>query len=146
MIIGFTGTRRGCTSAQLVKLHTAVAFGIGRASLSKNWIFLHGGAPGADAEFDYILAQPHLATEVYPSTLHPWSTYVPRPNLTVHPPARRSRAIISIVERADYLIVCLAEPDEQPHGGTWMTVRAARKAGKPITIILPDGSLKEEEP
>jgi hypothetical protein len=35
-------------------------------------------------------------------------------------------------------------PTEQTHGGTWRTIGLARKAKKPLVIVLPDGSIREE--
>jgi hypothetical protein len=33
---------------------------------------------------------------------------------------------------------------EVVRSGTWSTIRYARKRSKPITVILPDGSLQRE--
>jgi bifunctional non-homologous end joining protein LigD len=35
-----------------------------------------------------------------------------------------------------------AEPEEQLRSGTWSTVRFAKKQGKPVFVILPDGTVK----
>jgi bifunctional non-homologous end joining protein LigD len=35
-----------------------------------------------------------------------------------------------------------AEPEEQLRSGTWSTVRFAKKQGKPVFLILPDGTVK----
>ena len=53
-------------------------------------------------------------------------------------PLARNRIIAA---RCDALLACPAEPDEQLRSGTWSTIRYARKAGKPITIIRPDGGV-----
>jgi hypothetical protein len=39
------------------------------------------------------------------------------------------------------LIAAPAEPEEQLLSGTWSTVRFARKLGKPVFLILPDGTV-----
>jgi len=37
------------------------------------------------------------------------------------------------------MIATPGEVDEQLRSGTWSTVRFARKQGKPVHVILPDG-------
>jgi hypothetical protein len=44
------------------------------------------------------------------------------------------------------LLACPYELEEQLRSGTWATIRYARRYQRPITIIFPDGSVKEEEP
>jgi len=34
--------------------------------------------------------------------------------------------------------------EEWRGSGTWATIRYARKVGKPVTIIYPDGEIQEE--
>lgn len=136
MILGFTGTRRGMTPAQRAALPAVLATLPGRV--------LHGGADGADKEFHrFIVAagMPNDGIEIYP-TGHRcgWIGY----DWFLHDlmsPLVRNRIM---AERCDHLLACPAEPDEQLRSGTWATVRYARKADKPITLILPDGMIREE--
>lgn len=51
-----------------------------------------------------------------------------------------------IVDETVALIAMPSEPEEQPRGGTWSTVRYARKAGKPVVLILPSGEIKQSSP
>lgn len=53
----------------------------------------------------------------------------------------RNRAIVSA---CDLLIACPGAKSEERRGGTWFTVRAARRTGKPVVIIWPDGTATEE--
>ncbi len=46
-----------------------------------------------------------------------------------------------IVRETDILIAAPAEIEEQIRSGTWSTVRYARKLGKPVFVILPDGTV-----
>lgn len=46
----------------------------------------------------------------------------------------------NIVDSCDVLVACPAEMEEQQRGGTWSTVRYARKVGRDLVLILPDGS------
>jgi hypothetical protein len=47
-----------------------------------------------------------------------------------------------IVRETASLIAAPAEPEEQLRSGTWSTVRFARKQGKPVFLILPDGTVR----
>ena len=42
------------------------------------------------------------------------------------------------------MIAAPADMAGQPHGGTWQTVRSARRASKPLAICYPDGSVAKE--
>ena len=54
------------------------------------------------------------------------------------PPLTRNR---HIVDTSDGIIAAPAEAEEQRRGGTWSTVRFARKRGKLLAIVLPDGTV-----
>lgn len=140
MIIGFTGTRKGCAPAQLTALRTIVA------ASGKAVTWLHGGAAGADAELDFMLASLGISTVVYPSERAPWTMFVDRTNLVVRPPASSLDRNREIVRRSHRLVACPDGPTERGRGGTWYTVRRARHARRPITIVFPDGTVKEEAP
>jgi hypothetical protein len=47
-----------------------------------------------------------------------------------------------IVRETDILIAAPAETEEQIRFGTWSTVQYARKLGKPVFVILPDGTVQ----
>lgn len=149
MILGFTGTRRGLTPAQRAALPSVVA------ALPER--VLHGGAVGADEAFHdwiapiYLRLDPRrLPVEVHPAYGLPdryrfWCRRLgPYHEAVVHladEPLARNRLIVA---RCDRLLACPAEPDEVLRSGTWATVRYARKARKSLTIVLPDGTIREE--
>lgn len=148
MILGFTGTRKGLTPAQRAALPSVLACLPERV--------LHGGAEGADEEFHKYLYSivnnqySALSLEIYPtaSRAHLWSDdwSIDKcwAEVIVHPqmnPLDRNRLIVA---RCDALLACPAEPKEVIRSGTWMTIRAARKLGKPITLLFPDGSIQQE--
>ncbi len=118
MILGFTGTRRGMTQAQRAALADCVSALPARA--------VHGGAVGADEEFDAFLVRIGM----------------PAWDIEVAGPLVRNR---TIARSCDYLVAAPATTEEVVRSGTWMTVRRARKFGKPIIILLPDGGVREEK-
>lgn len=139
MILGFTGTRRGMTPAQRDALARCVAALPARA--------VHGGAVGADEEFNGFLIQAGMRPEnidVYPASVGRWLLWsdVGCTTYSVAPPLVRNRII---VRRCDYLVAAPATADEVVRSGTWATVRRARKVGRPIVILLPDGGVREEK-
>jgi hypothetical protein len=135
-IIGFTGTRHGCTFAQLL--------GLGEVIEELKPKETHSGdCVGADLEFikkieEYELDNNHsVYTVSHPpinSSLRAEYRYnhqcQPRPYLD------RNK---DIVDSCDLLIAC-PHTKEEGAGGTWHTVRYARKQKKPIIIIYPDGA------
>lgn len=138
MILGFTGTRAGLTPA-LPGLIAALPDRV-----------LHGGAEGADTEFDVLLVaagMPLERIEVYPTSEYRarlWLPKEPGPSRVVHlpqVPLDRNRVI---AQRCDWLLACPMTAVEIIRSGTWATVRYARKAGKPITLALLNGKITEE--
>lgn len=145
MILGFTGTRKGLTPAQHATLPGVLA------TLPER--VLHGGAEGSDEQFHNYLVSLYKVghgcmIEILLGKAHRYAFWV-SPNrpcvaFSVHrmsPPLERNRIIAA---RCDHLLACPAEAMEQLRSGTWATVRYARAAGKPITIIASDGTVREE--
>jgi hypothetical protein len=137
--LGFTGTRDQLTSAQFGQLNEIIL------KLDPE-IVRHGSCRGADATFHTIAS--NLAR-----------------NIIVHPPIEQGKLfakcegphVIAVMEPTTYfarnrdivdtseaLIACPREMTEQDRGGTWYTVKYARKKGKMIFIIWPDGTVTKE--
>lgn len=134
--VGFTGTQKGMTNAQSAKLaeymrETDKVYG--------NWAFHEGDCIGSDDEAThlawktgaYVLC--HLPLNNSKRAFNPnvHDTYDPKPYL------ERNH---DIVDGSDELVATPAEMTEQLRSGTWATVRYAKKLGKPVRIIYPDGS------
>lgn len=136
--IGFTGTRNGMTKAQ----HDRVMTELDRLTGGSDQVVgHHGDCVGADAQFHAMLR------------LH-WGRAV----IVGHIPTNQSdRAFCTfdetrdplpymkrnqrIVDAADVIIATPPTMEPQDRGGTWRTVGLARKAKKPIVVVLPDGSV-----
>jgi hypothetical protein len=140
MNVGFTGTRQDCTQEQWRALLYALA-GLSPVEVH------HGCAVGADSTFGLcchhrtprpkIIGHPSTAkSQTCPVALRQCDEL--RPAL---PPLVRNRNIVAAVE---VLLACPAGMEEILRSGTWATIRHARKAGKRIVLIFPDGTTREE--
>ena len=144
MNVGFTGTRKGMTDEQKVALSQELRLYEG------SWEFHHGDCIGADAE----------AHDIVWDQMHDLGRYL---TICVHPPEdNKLRAFKSvdggldvrtfnpkpyilrnhdIVDMTDVLIAAPASQERSStRTGTWATVRYARKQGKEVLIIWPDGT------
>lgn len=108
----------------------------------ESWEFHHGDCVGADAEA-HDLAIALAATIV----IHPPTNSLSRAHCkgddsrAPKPYLDRNR---DIVDETDVLVAAPADMTEQPKGGTWYTIRYARKQGRVINIVWPDGKLTVE--
>jgi hypothetical protein len=132
--VGFTGTQWGWTVEQA---NTATARLCALRRVGAVWLH-NGDCVGSDR-----------------NAAHRWQ--MDGGKLHLHPPDRDTkRAFLvadvteppkpyldrnsDIVARCGILVATPAEMFEQLRSGTWATVRRARKLGKPIFIIWPDGT------
>lgn len=138
MIVGFTGTQEGLSRAQTKRLRQALTY-------LKPREFRHGGCVGADTEASHMandLGRCFVIRHTPTDTRKQGASYYD----VEEPPEAflvRNRAIVA---QSDVLIACPATSTEQQRSGTWATVRYARKAGKVIYIIRPDGKVEREPP
>jgi hypothetical protein len=132
MIVGFTGTRKGMTDAQKGTLRLLLlSFGGGE--------FHHGDCVGADSEaHDISMAECGYCPVIHPPTnpsLRAWRKVPAHLMKPERPYLTRNR---NIVDAAQVIIAAPADPFEGK-GGTWSTIRYARRTGKPLHVIQPDG-------
>jgi hypothetical protein len=132
VVLGYTGSRRGMTAAQLDVVVKCLANDV-KAVHS-------GDCIGGDEQFHRLAVARGIWTEGHPPTnpsRRAFCTYdVERAQL---PYLDRNRAI---VDAATHVI---ATPDsyvERDRSGTWATIRYAKSSRKPIKIIFPDGSVE----
>lgn len=128
MKIGFTGTQRGMTPAQQYEVAHL---------LTSEDEFHHGDCVGADEQahgLALILNIPivrHLPWDEKKRAFCEGGEEVkPKPYLL------RNH---DIVDATDMLIATPAGP-ETVRSGTWSTIRYASKVGKPVLVVMPDGS------
>lgn len=138
MRIGFTGTRFGMTIPQSQMLRRWLLI------QPKGEIETHDGdCVGADAEFRTIIGALFCdaVTHSHPCDITKLRAYQPA-NYTHDPlpPLDRNKII---VDSCDVLVAAPDEP-ERVRSGTWSTVRYARQVRRQLAIIMPDGSIVEE--
>lgn len=133
MRVGFTGTQHGMTALQRAALRGVLD------SFARPRELHHGDCIGADSEAHTI------GLEIgYTLILHPpvnphkraWRT-----GDIEHPSKEYLARNEDIVRASEVLVACPKEFTEQLRSGTWATIRAARKAGKRVIIVRPDGEL-----
>jgi hypothetical protein len=136
--IGFTGTREGMTVGQIAALTYLLNEKIPRPVEAH-----HGDCVGADAEFH------DLVRELLPGS-----------KIVIHPPIkdthRAFKAGDEVWAQFDYLLrnaaivseseAVIAAPKSMADqtGGTWWTIRDARKQKVRLLILEPDGAITYE--
>jgi hypothetical protein len=140
MKVGFTGTRDGMADAQFVRFRQCF-------SESHAGEFHHGCCVGADEDAALQIADSYaLLVKIvgHPSDIASLTSAeaVRRSHQTLpaRPALERNR---DIVDACDLLIACPKGPEER-RSGTWATIRYARKVGRPVVIVWPDGTSTEE--
>lgn len=142
LIYGFTGTRAGMTWAQKQEV---------RRLLTSASSAHHGDCVGADADFHEMCLELGVPVFIHPPSDNRQRAFCKGAFMVLKPLPYLARNRI-IVDRCEQLIAIPKEQEEpnpgRAGGGTWMTVRYARKVGRPGHLIWPSGnhqSLMTEE-
>ena len=131
-IVAFTGTRKGMTLEQKATVKRLLQ------ELNPKWV-LHGGCHGADGDLHEIASELGLYIRVHPGDLEQYNRYSPLVEVVcpIEPYLTRNR---TMVDEATDVIGCPASGKEETRGGTWSTVRYARKSpDTTVRVVLPDG-------
>lgn len=133
--IAFTGTQRGTTEAQRNEVYRLL-------ECSDASHFHHGDCVGADTEIDEIARAAGYRIHIHPPENKAKRAFCEvRPRLdTVYPLKPYLARNRDIVDSGDTLIATPGEMVEQLRSGTWSTIRYARRQGKLVLVVLPDGS------
>lgn len=136
--VGFTGTQEGMTTVQMERV---------RQLLEAMWPveFHHGDCIGADAQAHLIARDLKIGVVIHPPENPAKRAYcsgaqeirAPLPYLT------RNREIVTWT---DCLIATPKTTDETIRSGTWSTVRYARKKGRVVWVIGPNGEILSNSP
>lgn len=132
MVLGFTGTQMGLSKEQADALAALVAE-LRPAEVR------HGDCVGADTEFHVVCGRLGIPIVIHPSSRQTKRSY--NRNADNIMPAKdsltRNR---DIVDASDTVLACPSGMQEMLRSGTWSTVRYARKTGKRVIIVFPDGN------
>jgi hypothetical protein len=136
MKIGFTGTRYSMTINQRVVLRQDLLPSYGPGELH------HGDCVGADAQAHQIACAALFRIISHPPT-NPVKRAFCKADEEREPRPYLERNYV-IVRDTELLIACPGELTEQLRSGTWSTVRYARRLGRPVVLVFPDGTVKRE--
>jgi hypothetical protein len=130
--IGFAGTRLGMTSDQMGALREVLA-------PLRQAVLHHGDAIGADAEAHDIALTLGWKAVIHPPINETWRAHkVASEERPAKPYLVRNR---DIVDETELLVAAPAKAAEHLQSGTWATVRYARRLGRPVLVVLPDGKI-----
>lgn len=105
--------------------------------------FHHGDCVGADAQAHDIADECGYGVIIHPPRdykLRAWKEVPPHMMRAEDSHFSRNR---SIVTETTALIATPFEAEEQDRGGTWYTIKYARKIGKTVVLIRPDGTIEQ---
>jgi hypothetical protein len=130
--VGFTGSRRPMTRPQ--------AETVGRI-LTGDW-FHHGDCVGSDAEAQSLARLAGMRIALHPPANRSMRAFCVAD--VSHEPKDYIARNHDIVDATTRLVAAPSSHEEEVRSGTWATIRYARRQGKPITIVFPDGSVRNE--
>ncbi len=139
--LGFTGTRRGMTFLQFQAVCRLLVTQDGPESVDGVEVVRHGDAVGGDADFARIVRwiEPAPKVVVHPRDGDDRRAHTPAD--AVEPVASALDRARAIVDGCDVLLACPPEAAEESRSGTWGTIHYARRAGKQVILVYPDGSV-----
>jgi hypothetical protein len=144
MKLGFTGTRQGMTKPQMDAFIDLV-FELAQGDLLEE--FHHGCCIGADEQAHNLLDESGVKRIGHPPENSTYSASLETLNSCdeLRSPVPYLVRNQNIVDETDSLVAAPKRMKENLHSGTWYTVRMARKAGKSVTIIYPNGDVVYEK-
>jgi hypothetical protein len=144
VILGFTGTRQGALPPQALRIRSFIE------NLKPSEVH-HGCCMGADEMFHLTCLQLKIPLYLHPGVNHEGKcpTRMYSFDLTKDkvvkvfdekPFLDRDR---DIVDACDVLLAAPKGKEEELRSGTWATIRYAKKVGKIVVLVYPDGSYEK---
>lgn len=127
--VGFIGTQNGLTAMQLLRISDLID---GASELH------HGDCVGADDEVDRMATMLGIPKFIHPPLDEKKRAFCFRGTVAVLPSKPYLERNQDIVDDSDFLVAAPLGA-EKTRSGTWATIRYARKMGKRICIVMPDG-------
>lgn len=138
MKLGFTGSSKVITPGQLLTLYGMLA---DNALVVSE--YHHGDCIEGDAKFHEAVVSNHSKVVIHPPINPNKRAFCTGPNVEMREPKDYLVRDDDIASEVDVLYACPDNYKELLRSGIWATVRYARKYGKPIIIIYPDGTIKD---
>lgn len=133
--LGFTGTQNGLTDEQRANLLTHLA--------NESLTLHHGDCIGADAEAHELAIATAQDVVIHPPLDERKRAFCTGGHVVWREPLAYLDRNRAIVDECDKLLACPALMAEELRSGTWATIRYARRQGKPIAILWPDGTTSD---
>lgn len=141
MKIGFTGTRHGLVAEQFLSLDWLLYEATRPRAGGQTVVvheFHHGDCLGGDAAAAAAARMRDFFVIAHPPVDFRLRAVTPSHEFREAKPYLERNH--DIVDETDLLIACPAEYEEQLRSGTWATFRYARRIGRPVVMIWPDGT------
>lgn len=137
MRLGITGTREGCSEAQLEEL-----FNLMQELKPHVESFHHGDCVGVDGQAALIATELGMHTTCHPPT-NPDHRAWHASDVTLEPKGyiERDKDIVDAVD----IMVVVPLADNLPRSGTWTTHRYAVRQGVPRIVIHRDGTVERQQ-
>jgi hypothetical protein len=132
--IGITGTRQGATTKQLI-VFKELLYSFEMVELH------HGDCLGAD-EQAHDIARGHCIIIIHPPENPKYRAFCEGAH-EVLPMKEYKKRNCDIVDAAELVIGLPKKEYEEQRSGTWHALRYARKIGKPVIVIWPNGTKLE---
>ena len=130
--VGFTGTRRGMNDRQKEEFRRLL-----QRCDPRHVQLRHGDCVGADEDAHNIAEELGIPIIIHPPINPKFRAYCRSEHIL--PEKDYSPRNRDIVEAGEFLVACPRTQEETLRGGTWYTVRYARKIGKLVRILWPKG-------
>jgi hypothetical protein len=138
--VGFTGTQDGTTEPQFIALCKLMC---ALTCLDPDVIFHNGDCIGADEEAAMYALKLKWKLHLHPPKSNAKRAFLDKYSTWVEPPLDYLERNKNIVNQS-YALIATPNGPEKIRSGTWSTIRYARKLGKRIYIIYPNGEFVVE--
>lgn len=136
MVMGFTGTSKGMSEPQRMSVMALLK----RLRVTE---LHHGDCVGADAQAHRLARRLDIPVVLHPPTSSTHRAFA-RGSAREEPPQPYLTRNHFIVKWSEGLIATPHQQIEILRSGTWATIRYARRLGKPLWIVWPDGTIAYE--
>ena len=150
--VGFTGTRKGMTDVQMSRFREYLVEYRRKMNPEVEVVLHHGDCKGADYQAHMLAYETDWAVEIHPGldkndeSPHRAHCYDERPDNVreVYDPAPYGSRNMDIIMSSAMLLATPKTKEQTPRSGTWGTINAALRMGRPVIYFYPDGSVDAE--